>query len=102
MLIHCVNKSNIKSVNTKFLIVGRTQNKGDSMHAQIKGEAKRILQSGPIYEPSQWVSVIKSAKKNSKPYTVYEVEKDQIFDLKKLSSDIGNNCKINQNGENVF
>jgi len=72
------------------------------MHARIEGEAKRILQSGPIYEPSQWVSVIKSAKKNGKPYTVYEIQKDQFFDLKKLSSDIGNNYKLNQDGENVL
>jgi len=85
-----------------FFIVGHTQNEGDSMHARIEGEAKRILQSCPIYEPSQWVSVIKSAKKNGKPYTVHEVQKDQFFDLKKLSSDIGNNYKSNQDGKNVL
>jgi len=102
MLVYCVKKLNIRSVTLKFLIVGHTQNEGDSMHARIEGEAKRILHSGPIYEPSQWVSVIKSAKKNGKPYTVYEVQKDQFFDLKKLSSDIGNNYKLNQDGENVL
>lgn len=27
-----------------------------------------IIQSDPIYEPSQWILIIKSAMKNSKPY----------------------------------
>jgi len=34
--------------------------------------------------------------------TVHEVQKDQFFYLKKLSSDIGNNYKLNQDGENVL
>lgn len=35
MLVYCVKKLNIKSVTLKFLIIGRTQNEGDSMHARI-------------------------------------------------------------------
>lgn len=54
---------NIKSIALKFLTVGHTQNEGDLMHARIENEANRILKGGPIYEPSQWVSVIKCAKK---------------------------------------
>jgi len=52
------------------------------MHARIENEGNRILKGGPIYEPSQWVSVIKCAKKNGRPYTVNEVQKENIFDLK--------------------
>jgi len=61
------------------------------MHARIESEAQRILKSGPIYEPCQWVSIIKCAKKNEKPYIVNEVQQDELYDLKKLSTDLGNN-----------
>lgn len=40
-------KFNINSVTLKYLIVGHTQNEGDSMHARIEDEAKRILKGGP-------------------------------------------------------
>ncbi|KAF0751351.1 Uncharacterized protein FWK35_00019015 [Aphis craccivora] len=46
-----------------FFSVGYSQNEGDSMHARIENEANIILKGDPIYQPSQWVSVIKCAKK---------------------------------------
>jgi len=49
------------------------------MHARIEDEAKRILKDGPIYEPTQWVSVIKCEKKTGKPYIVHEMQKYQFF-----------------------
>lgn len=70
------------------------------MYVRIEDEAKRILKGGPIYEPSQWVSVIKCAKKTGKPYIIHEMQKDQFFDLKQLAIDVRKNFKINQNGEN--
>lgn len=74
-----------KNLTLKYLIVEHTQNEGDSMHARIEDEAKRILKGGPIYEPSQWVSVIKCAKKTGKPYIVHEMQKEQFFDLQRPS-----------------
>lgn len=39
LLIYCVKKFNIHSITLKYLIVGHTQNEGDSMHARIEDEA---------------------------------------------------------------
>lgn len=102
ILIYCAMTLDIKSITLKFFTVGHSQNEGDSMHARIENEANRILKGGPIYQPSQWVSVIKCAKKNGKPYTVYEMQNEDFFDLKKLSSDLGNNFNINEDGEKVL
>jgi hypothetical protein len=80
--MYCVRTLNIPSIAIKFLTVGHTQNEGDSMHARIESEAQRILKSGPIYEPSQSVSIIKCAKKKKgKPYIVNEVQQDKLYDL---------------------
>jgi len=102
ILMYCVMTLNIPSIAIKFLTVGYTQNEGNSMHARIESEAQRILKSGPIYEPSQWVSIIKCAKKNGKPYIVNEVQQDELYDLKKLSTDLGNNYNINEDGDKVL
>lgn len=102
ILIYCAMTLDIKSITLKFFTVGHSQNEGDSMHARIENEGNRILKGGPIYQTSQWVSVIKCAKKNGKPYAVYEMQNDDIFDLKKLSSDLGNNFNINEDGEKVL
>lgn len=40
-------------------------------------------------------------KKTGKPYIVHEMQKEQIFDLKRLALDVGQNFKTNLNGENV-
>lgn len=74
MLMYCVMTLNIPSIAIKFLTVGHTQNEGNSIRTRIESEAKRILKSGPIYEPCQWVSIIKCAKKSGKPYIVNEVQ----------------------------
>lgn len=102
LLMYCVMTMNIPSISLKFLTVGHTQNEGDSMHARIENEAQRILKGGPIYEPSQWVSIIKCAKKNGKPYIVNEVQQEELFDLKKLSTELGNNYNINEDGDKVM
>lgn len=71
------------------------------MHSRIKNEANRILKGSPIYEPSQQVGVIKCAKQNGKPYVVNEVQNEDDFDLKTLSSELGNNYNMNEDGEKV-
>lgn len=63
ILIYCVMTLGIKSITLKFFTVGHSQNEGDSIHARIENENNRILKGGPIYQPSQWVSVLKCAKK---------------------------------------
>lgn len=60
--LYCMQTvSHISKITHKFLITGHTQNENDAMHATTEREKKRILRSGPITLPSQWVSVIKTA-----------------------------------------
>lgn len=53
---------NNPSVALKFLTVGHTKNQDNSMHAWIESNAQRTQKEDPIYEPSQWVRIIKCAK----------------------------------------
>jgi len=41
-------------------------------------------------------------KKIGKPYIVNEVQQDELYDLKKLSTDLGNNYNINKDGDKVL
>ena len=101
MYIWAVCKCNINSITHKFLTVGHTQNEGDAMHATIEREKKRILRSGPIYVPSQWLPVIRSARK-SKPYKVNEMATEEFYDFHDLSQNVGNNFSVNVKGEKVI
>lgn len=102
MYLYCIQSiEKIKSISHKFLIVGHTQNEGDSMHAAIEKEKKRVLRSGPIYVPSQWSIVVASAKKQGTPYAVDEISTKDIIDFKTLSKKIGNNYNINTDKEKV-
>ena len=49
----------IKSITHKYLIIGHTENEGDSMHSCIEREKKGVVLSGSIYVPS----VIANARK---------------------------------------
>lgn len=61
-----MTNTNIKSITHKFLLMGHTQNEGDSAHSVIERQVKRALKSGPIFTPTEYVALIKSAKKNWK------------------------------------
>ncbi|KAK4875521.1 hypothetical protein RN001_011943 [Aquatica leii] len=103
MYLYCTQKFEyIKSITHKFLIVGHTQNEGDSMHASIEREKKRVLKSGPIYVPSQWSMVVRNAKKQGKPYKVDEISTNDVLDFKKIISKIGNNFSLNSDKEKVI
>ncbi|XP_039284294.1 uncharacterized protein LOC120351365 [Nilaparvata lugens] len=91
----------IEEITHKFLIVGHTQNEGDTMHSVIEKEKKRILKSGPIYVPAQWCGVIKSAKKSGKPFIVNEPDTTDIKVFKDLSKQCGSNWGTNEEGEKV-
>ncbi|KAJ8926788.1 hypothetical protein NQ314_020812, partial [Rhamnusium bicolor] len=47
----------------KYLVRGHTQNEGDAIHSIIERSLKKCKKSGPIYVPSQYVSVIQNEKK---------------------------------------
>lgn len=93
---------NISEITHKFLTTGHTQMPVDSMHSRIENQKKRALKSGPVYIPAQWVSIIKLAKKNEKPYTTTEIDTKDFLDLTRLCNDMGNNYSINENGEKIL
>ena len=65
LYLHAVQNFNIPTIEHKFLIVGHTQNEGDSMHSVIEQQKKRMLRSGPIYTPTQWTPILHLAKKEA-------------------------------------
>lgn len=62
MYLYFVTKLNINSITHKFLVVGHTQNEGDSAHSVIEKQIKKSLKSGPNYVRSQYVTLIQTAK----------------------------------------
>ncbi|XP_023211752.1 uncharacterized protein LOC111614620 [Centruroides sculpturatus] len=102
LLLYCVN--NIDHINTithKFLIQGHTQNENDSMHSTIEREKRRVVKGGTITLPAQWVPVLKLAKKKGSVYNVTELDTADIFNLKDLSQQMGNNFSKNENNNLV-
>lgn len=86
----CLRKySKIISISHKFLITGHTQNEGDAVHSTIEKTIQRRLKSGSIYVPSQYVEVIRSAKKKGRPYNVTEMSSCDFISLKTLAQDMG-------------
>ncbi|CAG9765712.1 unnamed protein product [Ceutorhynchus assimilis] len=102
MYLYAVSKFDIPEITHKFLVTGHTQNEGDSMHSCIEKEKKRVLRSGPIYVPAQWIPVIRLAKKNGNPYNVEELGTSDFYDFKQLSQEIGNNYGVNLKNEKVL
>ncbi|KAH9643194.1 hypothetical protein HF086_012856 [Spodoptera exigua] len=65
-------------IGHRFLVVGHTQNEGDSMHALIERQTKDKM----LYTPDQWYTAFRFAKSDEKPYKVTEVSQDLIKDFK--------------------
>lgn len=101
LYMYAVNFFNIESITHKFLIRGHTQNEADSVHSLIEKEVKKNLKSGPIYTPTQYVTLIKSSKKNGPPIHVNELTFESFFDLKALQEDWGFNYAINETSEKI-
>ncbi|XP_039296244.1 uncharacterized protein LOC111058861 isoform X3 [Nilaparvata lugens] len=99
--IYAVENLNVKSVTHKFLTVGHTQNEGDMVHSLIEKQKKLVLRSGPVSVPAQWITVIQSAKKKGNPFTVIEINTEDVKDIKHLKSTVGKNFSKNMSGEQV-
>jgi hypothetical protein len=52
-------RNDVERITHKYLIVRHTENEGDSMHSCIEKERNRILKSGPLYVPSELVTIAK-------------------------------------------
>lgn len=81
-----------------FLEPGHTQNEGDCVHSVIERAARNI----PIYTPEQWYSLVRTAKRKAPFYTVYELSQKDVFDLKKLQSEIAINFDKDEENRKVF
>ncbi|KAK9717061.1 hypothetical protein QE152_g24365 [Popillia japonica] len=103
LYLFCVlNIDKVKTITHMFLVKGHTQNEGDSVHACIEKEKNRLFKSGPIYVPAQWATVIRSARKRGTPYKVNEIDTKDIFDLKTLCAEMGENYVKNTENEKVI
>lgn len=80
-------------------MTGHTQNEGDNVHSVIGKNIKRALKSGPVYVPSQYVTLVQTAKKTGQPYKVIEFTHDDFVDLKKLIEKSAINFNVNSKGE---
>lgn len=49
-----------------YLISQQSQNEGDSVHSTVEKAVKESLKSGPIYVPSQYTQIIRTAKKEER------------------------------------
>ena len=101
MYYYAVNTLPIKSITHKFLIRGHTQNKADSVHSVIEKSVKRAKNAGPIYSPSEYISLIKNAKKSGNKFIVKEMNFDSFFNLKLLSDETSLNLNKDVDG-NIF
>ena len=73
MYLYAVEYLPIKSITHKFLICGHTQNEADGVHSVIEKTVRRAKKSGNVYEPGQYIMLIRDAKKYGKPYEVVEM-----------------------------
>ena len=89
LYLYAVRYLGIKSITHKYLVIGHTQNEGDSAHSLIERQMKRQLRSGPIYTPEGFVAAIRAAKKGGEPFHVSELCYEDFYDLKQLVSAIG-------------
>ncbi|KAJ8967718.1 hypothetical protein NQ314_002664 [Rhamnusium bicolor] len=64
-------------------------------------KVSRSLKSGPIYSPEQFITIIRSAKKNGQPYHVKELTYDDFANVKQLMTDLGPNFNVNTDEEQV-
>lgn len=102
MYLYCVENLDINSITHKYLVVGHTENEGDSMHACIEKEKKRVLKSGPLYTPSQLSAVITCAKKSGNPYRVTEMHSLDFVNWKAVAEKMGKNFNVSAtNNEKV-
>jgi uncharacterized membrane protein YvbJ len=84
--------------------IHRTKQKNyvvNCVHSMIEKNIKRALKSGPIYTPSQYVTLVRTAKKTGKPFNAIEMSHDDHFDLKNLTESTFNFNK-NDMEENKF
>ena len=70
----------MQSICHYYLNRSHTQKEGDSVHALIERTAKRVN----VYDPYQWYTLVRMAKKKGEPYSATEM-KGQMLDFHPIS-----------------
>lgn len=73
---------NIKRVTQKFFEKGHSHMECDSMHSCIEGEGSK----GEVELPSDYITIMKAARKSGSPYRVTEICHSDIKDYSQLNS----------------
>lgn len=96
-MLYIVNKTNIDTVNMKYMESGHTYLEADSMHSTIE----RARKHKKIYSTEEWGLLIQMSRKKPKPYDVKIQKFNDIFDLTSLGKVVMHNKTINTKGETV-
>lgn len=60
----------------------------ETVHSTIEKAVKKSLKSGPIYVPSQYAQIIRTARKKKEPYHVNEFSYSDFYSFKTLCDNI--------------
>ena len=64
-------------ITHRFLETGHSYSEADSMHARIEMESR----NKNVFAPSEWKSIIASAKQDGKPYIVNDLNTEDVLNL---------------------
>lgn len=84
LMLYTVNKSQIQTIDMKFMESGHTYLEADSMHATIE----RARKHKKVYTTREWGLLIEMARKKPKPYVVKVLEYSDILNLNELGKNV--------------
>lgn len=90
---------NVQVIELKFLQPGHSEMECDSMHSTIGTEFKRV---GKALWPGDWKTVARGArKKGDKPYSIHDIQSDDIINWKSFADDYLTIRKTDSNSQQV-
>ena len=86
MLWYARHKFQFDEVQHVFFVSGHSQNEGDSMHSVIERASRNI----PVFTPSQWAQLMRTAKCKQPKYIVEELDRSCFLDFKQVAGMLKN------------
>jgi hypothetical protein len=86
MMLHAVitvQHTEIEKLTICYLEAGHTQNENDSVHSSIELAKKK---AGSIFVPTQYVAIVRTARKVKSPLEVEEMDQSHFFDFKQAAN----------------
>jgi hypothetical protein len=96
-MLYIVNKTNIETVDMKYMEPGHTYLEADSMHSTIE----RARKHKKVYTTEEWGVLIQMSRNKPKPYNVKIQKFYDIFDLTSLGKVVMQNRTVNTKEETV-